>query len=155
MNTRWYQDWKSWLVIVLLLFVPTFLIGLILMWLVAPWSRRAKLWITGIGLGIPLIGIVISLLLVVARPQRQISIAADSVRRADIQQLAGSANRYCFEKLRCASSLLELKQGGYLSEIPVDPDSKQAYSYTVTPDGKNCTIMANLSDGTEFSRNCL
>ncbi len=64
MVRKWYQDWRSWLTIVLLLFLPTFLLGLVLMWCCTPWSKKAKWWITGVGIGIPLAVVLIPLVLI-------------------------------------------------------------------------------------------
>ena len=68
---KWYQDWRSWLAILLMFFVPTFLIGVIVMWAVAPWSRKAKWWVTGVGIGLPLLGIIIAFFLVTLSPKNK------------------------------------------------------------------------------------
>ena len=152
---KWYQDWRSWLTIILILFVPTFLVGIIFMWWQAPWSKRSKWWVTGIGLGIPLFGILISLLLVMASPRKPLSQAGDVARRASIQQLASAANKFCLDKNRCPSSLLELQQAGYVGDIPLDPTTKEEYSYQQTNNGIDCMIEATLSTGEKFTRYCV
>lgn len=154
MEKKWYQDWRSWVTILLLFFIPTFLIGIIVMWLVAPWSKRAKWWVTGIGLGIPLLGILVSLLLVFVSPKKQLSSSNDDVRRAGVQEISTQARRFCLEAGRCPTNVLELQQKGYLGEIPKDPDTKADFSYQLTGDGKDCLVKAMLSTKEEFSRPC-
>ncbi len=154
MNKKWYQDWRSWVTIVLLFFVPTFLIGLIVMWFVAPWSKRAKWRVTGIGVGIPALGILISLLLVFASPKKPLSDAKDVIRRAGVQEISTQARRFCLEVGRCPTSMMEIQQKGYLKEIPVDPDTKTNFGYQLTSDGRDCTVKTILSTKEVFSRNC-
>lgn len=154
MVKKWYQDWRSWVTILFLVFVPTFIIGVIVMWLVAPWSKRAKWWVTGIGIGIPLLGILTSLLLIFVSPKKQMSKAGDLVRTADVQEISTQARRFCLEEGRCPASILEIQQKGYLGEVPVDPDTKANYSYQTTSDGKDCLVKTELSTGEEFSRPC-
>jgi small-conductance mechanosensitive channel len=154
MNKKWYQDWHSWITIFLLFFVPTFLIGLIVMWLVAPWSKRAKWWITGIGLGIPVLGILLSFFLVLLSPNSRLSSAKDAIRRAGVQEISTQARRFCLDVGRCPINVIEIQQKGYLKEIPIDPDTKTNFIYQLTNDGKDCTIQTILSTKEVFSRSC-
>ncbi len=154
MEKKWYQDWHSWVTILLLFFVPTFLIGIVVMWFIAPWSKKAKWWVTGVGLGIPIVGVLASLLLVFASPKKQLSSAKDSIRRMDVQEISTQARRFCLEVGRCPANILEIQQKGYLKEISLDPDTKANYFYQVTGDGKDCLVKTVLSTKEEFSRSC-
>ncbi|HUW24103.1 MAG TPA: hypothetical protein VMW04_00585 [Patescibacteria group bacterium] len=154
MGKKWYQDWRSWVTIILLLFVPTFLIGLIVMWFIAPWSKRAKWWVTGIGLGVPLLGILVSLMLVFTSPKNQLSSARDAIRRAGVQEISTQARRFCLDIGQCPTSIIEVQQKGYLKEIPVDPDTKADFFYQATSDGKDCLVKTTLSTKEEFIRHC-
>ncbi len=158
MEKKWYQDWRSWVTIVLLLFVPTFFIGLVFMWCCAPWSRKTKYWVTGIFVGIPLIIMLISFLLTFATSGKKVSQAADYKRKADVEIIVSSAHKFCIEKNRCPSNLDELKQtdfSAYLRKIPTDPDTKKEYSYQLIKEGKDCLIKTVLSTGEEFSSYCM
>ena len=124
------------------------------MWLVSPWSKRAKWWVTGITLGIPLLGILASLLLIFVSPKRQLSAVKDAQRRASVQEISTQARRFCLDMDRCPDSVLELQQKGYIGEIPVDPDTKVGYFYQVTSDGKDCLVKAQLSTKKDFSGSC-
>lgn len=154
MDKKWFQDWHSWLTIILLVFVPTFLFGLIFMWCCAPWSKKTKWWITGIGLGIPLMAILIPLLLVSASPKKQLLETADLSRRAAIQEITSSAHRYCVDKNRCPSNLAELKQDGYIKEMPLDPETNEEYTYHLLDMGKECMVEAVLGTGETFTLYC-
>ncbi len=125
------------------------------MWLAAPWSKRAKWWVTGIGIGIPLLGILIFLLLVFKSPKKQLSSAKDAIRTAGVQEISTQARHFCLEEGRCPASILEIQQKGYLAEIPIDPDTKANYLYQATSDGKDCLVKTELSTGEEFSRSCI
>lgn len=159
MEKKWYKNWISWLTILLLLFVPTFLIGIIVMWILTPWSKRAKWWVTGIGLGIPLIGIAVSLFLVFMSPKKtafqMTDQATDANRRSAVQTISSSATRFCLEKGRCANNLNELKSTGFLSEIPIDPKTNLEYPYQILNSGKECKIEIELSDGKNFIKYCI
>ncbi|OGE62547.1 hypothetical protein A3J19_00850 [Candidatus Daviesbacteria bacterium RIFCSPLOWO2_02_FULL_41_8] len=124
------------------------------MWLAAPWSKRAKWWITGIGLGIPVLAILASFLLLLAFPKKQLSISKDAVRRAGVQEISTQARRFCLNVGRCPTSVIEIQQKGYMGEIPVDPDTKANFFYQVTGDEKDCLVKAVLSTKEEFSRPC-
>lgn len=155
MERKWYQDWRSWLTIVLLFFVPTFLIGIIVMWAAAPWSKKAKWWVTGIGVGVPLLGIIASLLILTINPGKQILKANDVKRRADVQEITTDARHFCLDQGRCPSTLSELVQRGYLKSILIDPVTKAPYSYQLTSGGKDCLVKITLSTGEEFKDTCL
>lgn len=125
------------------------------MWLVAPWNKRAKWWVTGVGLGIPVFAILASFLLVIVKlPKNQLSSAKDVVRRAGVQEISTQARRFCLEVGRCPISVIEIQQKGYLKEIPLDPDTKANFFYQVTDDGKDCLVKTVLSTKEEFSRPC-
>jgi len=61
---NWREDWRSWVTIILLLIPGTFLIGLIVMWLAAPWSLKAKWWVTFIVPILVVVGTILFLALV-------------------------------------------------------------------------------------------
>lgn len=152
---KWYQNWRSWVAIFLLLFAPTFLFGVIFMWCCAPWSKRVKWWITGIGIGIPLLGILAALMLLTVSPKKQFTKARDYQRREQVQDLATSARRYCLEKQICPASLEALQQAGYIKDIPVDPETEVKYSYQLLDSGNDCKIKIKLSTGEAFTRHCI
>jgi hypothetical protein len=160
MERKWYQDWRSWIAMILLFFAPTTLIGIIFMWCCTPWSKKAKAWITGVIIGIPVAGILLSAILLTFKPKKATNSADDYKRRADIQEITNAAFKFCIDNGKCPATLLELKQAGYLKEIPTDPKTKKEYLYeplreTGTGRVYNCTIKAILNDGTSFSRSCV
>lgn len=154
MKKKWHRCWQSWLTIIFLLFVPTFLIGVILMWTIAPWSKRTKWWITGIGIGIPLFGIIISLLLVSIKPTSQLNVTYDTQRKADIQYIGNTLQQYYLDNNQAPASVHELQNKGYLKEMPQDPKSKTPYQFRLLDSTNVCVIEATLSTGEMFSRYC-
>ena len=160
-ETPWYRDWRSWLTIILLLFIPISLLGLVLMWLVAPWSKKAKRWITVIYIGIPLVVMLVFFLinfLTASSPGGKMDQAADYRRKSDIENIASAAHNFCIEKNRCPSALDELTQedySGYLHKIPTDPTTGEEYSYQLINEGQDCVIKTTLSSDEILSRNCI
>lgn len=155
MQKKWYQDWRSWITILLIFFVPTFIIGIIVMWSIAPWSKRAKWWVTGVGLGISLLGILATGLILLVNPTRQISTATDVKKRADVQVVSTGARSFCLEIGRCPNFITEIRDRGFIKEIPIDPDTKTYYLYELTNEGKDCVVKTTLSTKEEFSRPCI
>lgn len=160
-ETPWYRDWRSWLTIILLLFIPIPLLGLVLMWFVAPWSKKAKRWITAIYIGIPLVimlAFFLIYLLTASSPGGEMDQAADYARKSDIENIVSAARNFCIEKNECPSALDELTQedySGYLHKIPTDPKTGQEYSYQLINGSQDCVIKATLSSGETLSRNCI
>lgn len=151
MQKKWYQYWQSWLTILLLLFVPTFLIGVIVMWAAAPWSKKTKWWVSGIGIGIPLIGIIVTFFLATASPKKQINAAKDAAIKAEIQNISQQANRYCVTVGKCPLSIAELQQQGYINKTAtIDP----SIGYVQLNEGNDCTISAILSTKQIYSMKC-
>jgi len=155
MKKKWYRDWRSWITILLIFFIPTFIIGIVVMWVTAPWSQRAKWWVTGIGLGIPLLGILATRALLLVNPTKQIFIATDVKKRADVQVISTGARSFCLEIGRCPNSIIEIKDKGFIKEIPIDPNTKTYYLYELTNEGKDCVVKTTLSTKEEFSRPCI
>ncbi|MDO8341407.1 MAG: hypothetical protein Q7T59_05535 [Candidatus Woesebacteria bacterium] len=126
------------------------------MWAIAPWSKKAKWWVTGVGLGIPLLSILVSaaLLFINISPTKQFSAANDAKKRADVQTISTEARRFCLKLGRCPNNVLELKDQGYLKEIPLDPETKTYYLYQLTGNGKDCLVKTTLSTKEEFSIPC-
>ncbi len=147
---KWYQDWRSWLAILLMFFVPTFLIGVIVMWAVAPWSRKAKWWVTGVGIGLPLLGIIIAFFLVTLSPKKQINKANDAVKKANVQEVSLQGNRFCLTENRCATGIQELQEKGYLNPSFNDV----SIGYVQLNVGKDCVVQAKLSTNEAFSIKC-
>lgn len=147
---KWYQDWRSWLTILLLFFFPTFLIGVIFMWVAVPWSKKAKWWVTGIGIGIPLIEIVIAFILVTASPKKQLNGAVDAVKKANVQEISQQGNRFCLSEDRCATGIQELQQKGYLNTSLNDA----SIGYVQLNGGKDCVVQTTLSTSEVYSIKC-
>lgn len=166
MNKKWHQDWRSWLTILLLFFVPTFLIGVIVMWTVAPWSKKAKWWITGLGIGLPILTIIIALILLNSNPNKalqqareksqqtinypDVNQALDYQIKSDISSIRSALELYNADNQKYPKSLNNLVPK-YTSEIKVNPYTKQAYQYVVGSDGKY-TISTKLTDGSLYSQ---
>ena len=150
MMKKWYQDWRSWVTIVLLFFVPTFLIGIIVMWAAAPWGKKAKWWVTGVGIGLPLLGIIIAFFLVTLSPKKQINTANDAIKKANVQEISQQGNRFCLAEGRCATGIQELKQKGYLNpSLNVDSVGDVQLNGV-----KDCIVQATLSTNEIFSIKC-
>lgn len=147
---KWYQDWRSWLTIILMLFVPTFLLGVIVMWAAAPWSKKTKWWVTGLAIGIPLLGIIFSFILITASPKKQLNHAADAVKKANVQEISQQANRYCTTVGKCAAGIEELQQKGYLTNQPI----YSSIGYVSLNGGKDCVVQTTLSTNQVFSIKC-
>lgn len=121
------------------------------MWAVAPWSKKAKWWVTGIGIGIPLLGIIISFFLVTVSPKKQLNAAKDAAIKAEIQNISQQANRYCITVGKCPLSITDLQQQGYMDKTAkIDP----SIGYVQLNGGKDCTISAILSTKQIYSMKC-
>lgn len=170
-NKEWYQDWHSYLAILCLLF-PVPIVGLILMWLVAPWSIKTKRIIAFIYIGIPIIiGLTVFFYLKATalshgvldqetgiRTQGgAVDQAADMRRKSDVSNIIMSARSFCAEKGKCASTQLELTDKSfpsYINIIPSDPQTANNYLYRLTSGGNNCEAEATLSTGEKYIVKC-
>ena len=120
------------------------------MWAAAPWSKKAKWLVTGIFIGIPLLGMIIAFVLGTGSPKKQLNNAADAVKKANVQELSQQGIRFCLEVGRCATGILELKQKGYLRPST----NYDSISYDQLNGGKDCVVQTTLSTNEVFSIKC-
>jgi type II secretory pathway pseudopilin PulG len=81
----------------------------------------------------------------------------DSRRKLDIEQIASALEQYRSNNVNGTypTSLSVLVSGGYLKELPKDPETKRDYTYNIYPVGctNNCTnysLQATLSSNEIF-----
>jgi len=160
MKKKWYQDWRSWIAILFLIFPLTSLLGLIIMWMLTPWPKKTKIIITIVGVIISLITAIIllvsgaSLLVGLKSYEGAKTKANDARRKADVSIITQGAKMYCAEFGTCPESTTEIVNEGYLTEIPTDPETNQSYQYQQTQNGQNCQVSTVLSTEEEFSVPC-
>lgn len=68
----------------------------------------------------------------------------NSVRGANLSLINVGLNLYYNDKKRFPSSLSELQGLNYLPILPVDPETKQPYSYTLQKGGQGYLVCANF-----------
>ncbi len=152
MTQPWYKDWKNWLVIILLIFSPTFIVGLILMWILTSWPKKTKLLLTFIYPAILILGTVIIFLTLLTKPNL-IPSYNDASRRYNVQLLSTQAKKFCLEQGRCPSSVQEMTEKGYMKDISAQYNPKIITTYESVDNGKNFIIKSILSSGKEFREN--
>lgn len=159
-DPSWYRNWRSWVAIILLVCVQPF-IGIALMWLIAPWSIKAKRIVAFIFIGLPII-IGLAFYFFIFRsasvPGGAINQAADTKRKADVENISRAARSYCVEKQQCPPNLNALTQKdftSYLYIVPTDPETGSSYMYELQNGDQKCLVKSILSTGEVFFRNCI
>jgi hypothetical protein len=156
----WYKHPKSWIAIACLICIPIPIVGVVIMWIIAPWSIVVKRILATTFIVIPLV-VLLSVYVLVSRaadlPGGAIDQAADAKRISDIDLLARSAQVYCVEKQMCPAQLDELTQKDFsmqLGKIPTDSTTGNPYGYERIG-LNNCRITSTLSTGTEYAKTCV
>lgn len=146
------KSWKTWVTV--LLFVTP--IGPILVWLVAPWSKRARLIATGLWLFINLAIIIfagISLTKAV-NPTSTLSRMYDAGRKNDIYKIAWNLQDYYQTYKQAPISLREFEEKWGFT-VPTDFETKKPYMYKVLNTEKVCVVTAILSTKERFEGYCV
>jgi len=154
----WYKDRRSWLAIICLLFIPIPIVGVILMWMVAPWSSKAKKILSLIFIGLPLVILLSAFLLMSSSTSTKREEAIDMRRKSDIENIVTAARNYCIEKQECPANLEVLTENdfsNYLHFVPKDPQTGNSYIYELVDGNQNCVVKAILTNGEVYTRSCL
>ncbi|RLC34647.1 MAG: hypothetical protein DRZ76_02335 [Candidatus Nealsonbacteria bacterium] len=124
-------SWKNVLTIVfLILFLP---VGLILMWTIANWSKKAKIIVTVVLLAaiIPLIaivGILSSIILVSIKGVKEV--AGDAARKADMRQIVIAQEMYYEMNDQYYQSVnYPVSIPGFMTKMPKDPKTNGPYGW--------------------------
>jgi hypothetical protein len=160
----WYKDWKSWLAIILLIFTPTFIAGIGVMWAWTNWNKKLKWAITLIFPIILTIGVISVLLLANISPSKPnpfqpakispLNSAQDTARISDIQALRSAAHQFYGQYGFYPNSLQELVSNNLIKEVPIDPLTKQPYQYQAIDNKTDCSLEATLSTGEVYKSSC-
>lgn len=135
--------WKETLSVVFLVLLP--IVGLILMWAIANWSKKVKIIITLVLL-LPIIaiGILSGAVLITLEEAREA--ARDAKRMADMRQIAIAQDMYYAENdVYYTSVNYPPSIGGYLAETPTDPKTEAPYGWIDnTGDNQKFCVYADL-----------
>ena len=74
---------------------------------------------------------------------KQITRSREAVLKSDLFTLRVAINRYMFEYGRAPRALDDLKNAGYLQEIPTDPITGQRNTWKTIPEAPNSTVDTN------------
>lgn len=123
------------------------------MWLAVPWSKSAKWWVTGLGLSLAVLGIIISFFLMISAvsPAKQLNRVVDQRAKANVQEIARKASSFCTEEGVCAASIAELQQKSFLSPSL----DTSAITYSQVNGGKDCLVQTTLSTSEVYSVKCV
>ena len=80
---------------------------------------------------------------IIGSPAEQRRLRLDERRVFDLRGLSGSINRYWNERHELPTRAEDVIDGRLMTELPLDPESKQPYEYRVTPGGYD--LCANFS----------
>jgi hypothetical protein len=122
-------------------------------------KRGCLFWgliLLGVGItGTVIIGILAAVVLVAINPAAQLKKARNATRRNDAYQIQHYLDMYQVEKGSFPSELEELVPD-YSSELPVDPETTDPYSYTVKEDGKDYELCVNFEaiEGDALAEEC-
>jgi len=135
--------WKETLTVIFLVLSP--LIGLILMWVLANWSRKAKIIIT---LVLLLGSIIVSGISYTSLSSTR-KAARDAVRKADMYQIVTAQEMYYAENDAYYISVsYPSKIGFYMPETPTDPKTGGPYGWIDnTRDNQKFCAYADLERG--------
>lgn len=152
----WYKDWRSWLTIFFLFFVPTFVFGIGTMWAWTGWNRKIKWAITLIYpiLLSAALFLLLTMSLIGGMPRQPITgrpsaltQAYDVTRRFDFQLYEENLKKYYQQKERYPDTLSQLYEEGFIKQIRVDPETKQGYLYQPTNNNQSFILEVALSTG--------
>lgn len=119
------------------------------------WERKPRYaqyvnWATGL-----LVALTIAAgFLIIGTPQTQRALRLDQQRVSDLQSLQSMIINFYQQKERLPQSLTELDDPISYYNVPVDPDTKTSYSYTVkgTLSFELCADFATMGSGDPYGR---
>jgi type II secretory pathway pseudopilin PulG len=115
------EEWKNILTIIFLVLIP--LVGIILMWVLATWSKKTKIIVTAIlavPIAIAVVGILASIVLVSMGGAREA--ARDAIRQVDMRQIVAAQEMYFTEHdAYFTSNSWPSEIGSYMLNVPTDP----------------------------------
>lgn len=142
---KWHQYWQSWVTI----FLALSPIGIPLIWLLAPWSKKAKIIATILVVCITIALFLLYFFLIVSavNPPQIINQANDLRKKTDLIEIKRYADQFQAENNRWPSNLEELQSYLDLSTFSTDPETAKMYEYKLTTDDSGCELKTTLSSG--------